>query len=159
MRFSSKQDIEAPLQEVFRSLTDFDAWETAAMRRGADVARTDRLTSKVAGLSWQAKFSYRGKERNLTLKLTEIDQPTHLAFAGQSAAIDGQATVDLLELGARRTRMHLVLEITPRSLAARLFLQSLRLARARIDRKFDHRIAQLAGEIEQRYRGPTDMRR
>ncbi len=53
-------------------------------------------------------------------------------------------SVELLELGAKRTRMHSSIDITPRSLTARLFLQSLRLARTKLDRKFDQRIAQLA---------------
>ena len=38
-------------------------------------------------------------------------------------------------------------------LGARLFLQSLRLARARVDRSFDQRVAHMAHDIEQRFRG------
>lgn len=153
MRFATKQDIEAPVSEVFRTLTDFESWERAAMRRGAEVNRTDKLTAIGPGMEWQARFSYRSKQRELTLRLAELSAPTHLAFAAASNALNGQATVELLELGARRTRMHLVVEITPRTLTARLFLQSLRLARARIDRKFDQRVAHLAVEIETRLRG------
>ncbi|EKD59823.1 MAG: hypothetical protein ACD_54C01115G0002, partial [uncultured bacterium] len=43
MRFATKQDIEAPIADVFRLLSDFESWERAAMRRGAEVARTDKL--------------------------------------------------------------------------------------------------------------------
>lgn len=152
MRFASKQDIEAPNSDVFRSLTEFEGWERAAMRRGAEVNRTDRLTSIGPGMAWQAKFSYRSKPRDLILQLTGVDKPAQLIFEVQSSALSGHANIELMELGARRTRMHVVVEITPRSLTARLFLQSLRLARARIDRKFDQRIAQLAAEIEANYR-------
>ncbi|GLS85501.1 hypothetical protein GCM10010873_04740 [Cypionkella aquatica] len=152
MRFSTKQDIEAPIADVFRILSDFETWERAAMRRGAEVSRTDKLRHVAAGMRWAARFSYRSKPRNMELELMQIEAPTLLRFAGTSQAIEGLASVELMELGGKRTRMHVVLEVSARSLTARLFLQSLRLARARIDRKFDQRAAQLAGDIEARYR-------
>lgn len=152
MRFATKQDIEAPIGDVFRIISDFETWERAAMRRGAEVSRIDKLRAVAAGMRWSARFSYRSKPRNMELELTQIDSPTLLRFAGISLAVEGVASIDLMELGGKRTRMHVVLDVSPRSLTARLFLQSLRLARARIDRKFDQRIAQLAGEIEARNR-------
>ena len=152
MRFTSKQDIEAPLAFVFKAFSDFEAWERAAMRRGAEVDRTDSLTQTGAGMSWKARFSYRGRQRNLDLQLVTFNGPSQLAFAGRSPAVEGTAAVDLMEMSARRTRIHVVADVTPRTLAARLFLQSLRLARARVDRKFEKRVAQMATDIEQRFR-------
>lgn len=152
MRFATKQDIEAPVADVFRIMSDFETWERAAMRRGAEVARLDKLRTTAAGMRWSTRFSYRSKPRTMELELTQIDSPQLLRFAGISQAIEGVVSMDLMELGVKRTRMHVVLDVSPRSLTARLFLQSLRLARARIDRKFDQRAAQLAGEIEARYR-------
>ena len=152
MRFTTKQDIEAPVAFVFKALSDFDIWERAAMRRGAEVERTDKRLVSGPGMSWKAQFSYRGRARLIDLQLVTFDAPTQLAFAGQSQAVEGTAQVDMMEMSSRRTRIHVVTEVTPRTLAARLFLQSLRLARARIDRKFEQRIAQLAADIEHRYR-------
>ena len=51
MRFTTKQDIEAPLDFVYRTMTDFEGWERAAMRRGAEVERTDKLTRVGPGMS------------------------------------------------------------------------------------------------------------
>ncbi len=152
MKFSTKKDIEAPLDYVWAAMTDFEAWERAAMRRGADVTRTDSKRSPAAGMGWAAKFRYRGKDRTAEIQLTKMEAPAALCFAGQSAAISAEANVELMEMSAKRTRIHVTMEVTPRSLGARLFLQSLRLARARVDRKYETRIAQLALDIEQRYR-------
>ena len=91
MRFATKQDIEAPIVDVFRILTDFEAWERAAMRRGSEVARTDKLRGVAAGMRWAARFSYRSKPRGLELELTQIEQPVLLRFAGVSQAIEGAA--------------------------------------------------------------------
>jgi carbon monoxide dehydrogenase subunit G len=152
MRFASKHDIEAPIADTFRIITDFEAWERAAMRRGADVARTDKLRVVTAGLKWAARFAYRGRTRALDLELKQIEAPSLLRFVGLSQSIEGTASIELMEMGAKRTRMHVVFELTPRSLTARLFLQSMRLARNRIDRRFDQRMDQLAADIEARYR-------
>lgn len=152
MRFTTKQDIEAPAAFVFKALSDFDGWERAAMRRGAEVERTDTLTQAGVGMSWKSRFSYRGRPRMIDLRVVTFDAPTQLAFAGQSPSVDGTAQVDMMEMSSQRTRIHVVAEVTPRTLAARLFLQSLRLARARVDRKFEQRVAQLAADVEQRFR-------
>ena len=152
MKFTTRQDIEAPVAFVFRALSDFEGWERAAMRRGAEVERTDRLTHIGVGVAWKALFSYRSRPRRLDLQLVTYDSPSHLGFAGQSQAVEGTARVDMMEMSTRRTRIHVVAEVTPRTLAARLFLQSLRLARARIDRKFEQRVAKMAADVEQRYR-------
>lgn len=152
MRFSTKQDIESSLDFAFKYLTDFESWETAAMRRGSEVSRTDKLRQPGPGMAWAVRFLYRGKPRDLDIKLVRIETPVNLQFNGMSKAIEGDAKMELMELGAKRTRLHVVMEIAPRSLTARLFLQSLRLARARVDRKFEQRVAQLARDIESRFR-------
>jgi hypothetical protein len=105
-----------------------------------------------AGLKWAARFAYRGRTRALDLELKQIEAPSLLRFVGLSQSIEGTASIELMEMGAKRTRMHVVFELTPRSLTARLFLQSMRLARNRIDRRFDQRMDQLAADIEARYR-------
>jgi uncharacterized protein YndB with AHSA1/START domain len=152
MRFASKQDIEAPIEAVFKILTDFEAWERAVMRRGVEIDRKDKLQQTGAGMRWGAHFSYRSKPREMDVELTQINTPTLLRFAAVSQALEGVVSVELLELGAKRTRLHSTIDITPRSLTARLFLQSLRLARTKLDRKFDQRIAMLAADIELRTR-------
>ena len=152
MKLTSRQDIEAPVAFVFAALKDFDAWERSALRRGAEVARTDRLREVGPGLSWLVKFAYRGKERRLALRLISLEQPTTLGFSGTGASFDGGAGLDLMELAARRTRLSVTLDLRPRSIAARVILQSLRLARARLNRRFADRVHHLCAEIEARYR-------
>ena len=153
MKFSTKQDIEVPLVFVHQTLTDFAMWERAAMRRGSEVNRTDTLRQPGPGMAWASKFTYRGKERNIAVTLTEWDAPLHLAFTGHASTIEALARIELLEMSTKRTRLLITLEVKPNTLGARLFLQSLRLARARVDRSFDQRVAHMAHDIEQRFRG------
>ena len=157
MRFTTKQDIEAPIAEVFRIMTDFDVWERAMMRRGIEVARMDKLTTPAAGMRWASKFSFRGKPQAIEIEMTQMEAPGLLRFAGVAQSMEGLGSTELMALSSNRTRMHVVMDVTPRSMTARILMQSLRLARARLDRSFAQRVAHLAGDIENRYRKPKSI--
>ncbi len=150
MRLISKQDIDAPIALVFKAVTDFDHWERAALRRGAEVDRTDSLTKLGPGMTWFARFAFRGKTRELDLNVAKVTAPTHIKFAAQARVVTGDIQIELVEMSAKRTRMLATADIKPVTLGARLFLQSLRLARARVDKKFDQRVAIFASEIKVR---------
>ena len=150
MKFSTRDDIEAPIQEVFAALADFEYWERAAMRRGAEVSRTDKSGRMAVGAGWDTRFRFRGKDRQLTIELTEMDSPGRLAFAADAKPVSGTMTIDLLELSPRRTRLNVGSEIKPKTLGARLVLQSLKLAKAKMDKRFHNRVSALCKDIEAR---------
>ncbi len=152
MKLVAKFDVEAPAGFVFAQIADFEGWERAAMRRGADVMRTDTLRAVAPGMTWDAQFDYRGKERKTTIRLDEITPTSHLAFTGMSRLIDGVMRIDMLDLAAKRARIEVRLEVKPKTIAARIFVQSMKLARARVERRFSQRVAQLAAEIEDRFK-------
>lgn len=152
MKFSAKHDIEAPSAYVFAALSDFDGWERVAMRRGADVARTDKLKTGTPGMAWHINFTFRGRKRQVDLKLITLTPNSKLEFAAVSPAISASLMIDIVEMSARRSRLHITTDIAPLTLSAKLFIQSLRLARARMDRKFAKRVANIASDIEARYR-------
>jgi uncharacterized protein YndB with AHSA1/START domain len=152
MRLTTKQDIEAPAAFVFGVMTDFDTWERAAMRRGAEVTRTDTLRQPGIGMAWRVKFDFRGRSRVLALKFTEVDAGNRLAFTGDAPTVGGDAVVELMELSTRRTRVTVTTEIKPKTLTARLFVQSMKLAKAKIQRRFETRVGQIAADIEDRYK-------
>jgi carbon monoxide dehydrogenase subunit G len=151
MKLSTRDDIEAPIAFVFEHLTDFEAWERAALRRGAEVQRTDRLAAPGPGLSWEVAFDFRGRRRELDLRLDRMEPPVRLVFSGVGPNSEGTLDIELIELAARRTRVAVRLEVKPRTLVARLFLQSLKLAKARVEGRFKSRVAQLAAEIADRH--------
>ena len=152
MKLTAKSDVEAPAAFVFGQIADFGAWELAAMRRGADVMRQDTLTKVGPGMIWATQFQYRGKERLVTIRLDAIRPYSHLALTGMSRLVDGVMTVEVLELAAKRTRIEVRLDLKPKTIAARLYVQTLRLTRARVERRFSQRVSQLAIEIEDRFR-------
>lgn len=150
MRLSAREDIDVPQDRAFSTLATLEYWERAALRKGATVVRTDMLGTTGPGMTWQVGFSWRGKPRSLTIRLTEIDPASGLRFEGVSPSFEGWMSIDIVRMGPRRSRLALKLEVTPRTLAARLFLQSMRLARRRVTRRFEVAVGQLAQAIVNR---------
>lgn len=158
MKLVARYDVDVPAAFVWAELSDFDSWERMAMRRGAEVTRTDRMAQKAAGMGWAVTFPFRGQERRATIAVSEFSAPNRMVISAQSAVVDFGITVSLMDLTAARTRIEVVSDIRPRSIAARLYIQGLRLARKTVERKYAKRISQLALEIEDRFRRPANLR-
>lgn len=149
MKLSTRQDIEAPVDRVFAALSDFPAFERAALRRGAEVARIDGLTVPAAGMSWSLVFAWRGKRRRAVCMLHDYAPPEAMRLTAEGEGIDLTLALGLMALSRGRSRLGVALELRPRSLTARLMLQTARLGKARLVRKFEARIAEFALRIEQ----------
>lgn len=151
MKFSAREDIEAPIGFVFEQVTDFTAIERSALRRGAEVQRIDTLASSGPGMKWDASFRFRGRLREINLELTALDPPNTVVLESRSSNMGGAMMIDLVALSRARTRMSVEIEIEPKTLAARLLVQSMKLARNSLTRKFRKRVADHAEEIEIRF--------
>lgn len=150
MKFSAREDIEAPIDHVFASLCEFEGFERQAMRRGADVQRMDDLTQPGVGMRWKASFSMRGRRRDLALELVRFDVPNEMGFVAQSQGMNATFQIELIALSRSRTRMSVALELSPLNLSARLLIQSLKLAKATLTKRFKLRVADYSKGLEER---------
>jgi len=150
MQFSAKEDVEAPIDFVFEQLSDFQSFERSALRRGAEVQRTDSKHNIGTGMAWDAAFKLRGRKREIQMELTEYDPPTGMVLSSRSPAMGGHLTVDLVALSRGRTRMSLEIDLNPKTLSSRLLVQSLKLARSNLSKRFRERVAEFAEELEDR---------
>jgi len=152
MQFTGREDIEAPIDAVFAEITDFKRFERSAMRRGADVQRTDTLREPGIGMTWQARFKLRGRMREMSLRLTGFDPPNGIVITAQAATIEAVMRVDLVSLSRVRTRLGVDLAVTPRNLAGRLMIQSMKLAKGNFTKRFRLRLADYAMDVEDRHK-------
>lgn len=152
MQFSSKEDIEVPIEAAFALLSDFETFERSAIRRGVDIQRLTETETPVIGTSWRAQFMMRGRQRDLQIELTSFEPPQSLEFTGESEGMDTRMSLELMALSPRRTRMSVILNLKPKTLSARLFLQSLKLAKSLLTKRFRLRIAEYSKTLEERYR-------
>ncbi len=151
MKFSTKEDVEAPIEAVFDMLCDFESFERAAMRRGAEVQRADTRHQPSVGMTWNAVFPLRGKRRELTLEMVSFDRPNEMVIDSMSQGLAGQMSFELMPLSRNSTRVLVALEIKPLTLSARLWVQSLKLAKTTLTKKYKDRVAEYARGMEERH--------
>lgn len=151
MRLTAKSDIEAPLAYLYASIADTAAWEREAVRRGAEIERPADMPLSGVGAGWLVKVPFRGRLRKFLLRIVDMAQDQELEFSVEGAAMSGAGQLETKALSARRSRLRVTVEVKPKTLAARLFLNTLRLARRQVEARFEKRLGQFATRIEDRY--------
>ena len=150
MKFKAKEDLEAPIEKVFEMLADFERHERSALRRGAEVNRSDSLKAPGVGASWTAGFKFRGKRRKAQIEVVEFERPTQISVLSRMQGMDMRVEFMLVPLSKTRTRLSVMADLKPHTLAARLLVQSFKLARGNIMKRFEQRLAAAARDMEDR---------
>jgi len=151
MQFATTEDIDVPAAYVFARIIDVSRHERRAMRRGAEVVRRDGRGPVHVGSAWDVAVVHRGKLRELSMEIVGLQAPTRLAFAGRSRLLLGSAEVRLIALSATTTRVKVVSKIKADTLQGRLLLQSLKIARSSLNRRFQAVIAQQLRQLVTNY--------
>lgn len=150
MQFVAKEDTDAPMSEMFAAISDFASFERSAIRRGVEVERRGDVTNPGNGLGWDAKFRFRGAVRDVTIEVDKFNPDTDLRILSHGSGVVADVVVELIELAPRRTRMNVTLKLKPKTLTGRLMVQSLKLARGKIARKFKTRVSEFAQSATER---------
>ena len=150
MKFSTNEDMEIPIEAAFAELSDFEKFEKYALRKGVDLVRIDALTPGSIGMMWRTELEFRGKHRKLEIELMDFQPPETMEFRATSPGFDITMSVDLTALAPARCRMKLEIEAKPRNLTARLMLQSVRLAKTSLNRRFKSRVHDFVTGMEAR---------
>lgn len=152
MKFSTREDIEAPVDYVFAQVSDFAAFERRAMRQGADVVRSGGDGPVTQGAIWDIGFQFRKRDRKVLAELTQSDVPNILSIDSASDGLNAVTEVELVALSQTRTRVLVSFDLRAKTLTARLLLQSLKLGKAKITKRLNARVLDYAEDIEDRYR-------
>jgi len=151
MKFSTREDIEAPIEAVFDMLCDFESFERSAMRRGAEVRRMDDQREPGVGMKWQTSFDMHGKRRDMEIEMATFERPTEMVLESRSVSMNAEVSLELVALSRSRTRILVALDIKPQNLSARLLVQSFKLAKMSLTKKYKLRVAEYAKSLEERY--------
>lgn len=147
MRFSSVRDINAPLDFVFDELSDFEAYESYAMRIGATVDRRDKLIEEGPGMYWHVEGDHRGKPRQADILLTTFEPSRRMVFETRTSGFVIDIDLEMMALTTRQTRLKVTLTAKAQTLSSRLILQSARLAKKSLTRRFETRVRDYSNHI------------
>ena len=150
MKFSTREDIDASVEQVFALLCAVEQYERAAMRRGVEVRRHPEPVTLSVGSAWDVNFVMRGKERNITIRIAEMEPRRRMTLEVSGKGYAGRVDFELMALSRSRTRLVVKFEVTPMTLTARLAIQSLRLTKKSLDEKYKIRVASYVKDMQER---------
>ncbi|WP_179378630.1 SRPBCC family protein [Jannaschia marina] len=147
MKFVATEDIAAPIESVWARVSDLESFEARAKPRVAGLQRVPP-GPPAAGTEWTGTAEVMGKKRALRVTARTLDAPTHLLAEGGTDGMHVTVAAELQALGPKLTRLTVTSEAKARSLAARLMLQSAKLARSSMAKRYKGRISTFASKIE-----------
>ncbi len=147
MKFSTREDVDAPIDTVFEAVSDFDAFERRMLRRGVDITRDEAVPPDRVGARWKASFSWRDRLFDVDAELVELTNGESYVIESKANGVDCLGMVELVALSKTRTRMFVSLDLRPTTLSARLLIQSLRLAKSNLTRRFKARVRDFAAGL------------
>lgn len=153
MKFKANTDIEASIEAVFEIVSDFDIVERAAARRSVEVTRVEDRNPPAPGMAWDAGFRFRGKDRTARVTLTNYQANEALGFSTVTGGLETDVTLDLVALSPATTRLTVTADMSAKTLSARLLLQSMKLAKGKLQKRFGLRIDEIGTAIQDRAKG------
>jgi carbon monoxide dehydrogenase subunit G len=148
MQFTSREDVHAPIDFVFQKASDFEDMAKLARAKGVVINRSDTLQAPGVGMAWEGHFTFRGRKREFAAKVAEYSAPDNYTVTADSDGFEITAIVELVEVKPGLTRMKVDIGMKPKNVTARLFLQSVKLAKTQLMRRYRRRIAEYANGIE-----------
>lgn len=155
MKLTARTDLDVPVDVVYTSLADHASWEREAVRNGVEIERPAGTPDSGVGATWRVRGHFKGKSRKAVIRIDQMTADQLIALSIDSPTMDGVARIEIVALSMRRSRVRMDLEIKPKTLAARLFVNTMRLAKGRVQAKFERGLAHLGGRISSRYQRDT----
>lgn len=145
MKFSTRVNADIPADQLFDKVTDFSRLERLLIRNDVRVSRIDPADEPGAGMAWNLAFGWRGRNQLLRLDVRRFDRPDVMSIDGTSDLFNLSISATVFGLSQKRSRLIFETEVRPRNMRARVILQTARLAKSRLDGRFEHRINALFG--------------
>lgn len=151
MKFSTRIDTDLPAEKLFEAIGDFDALERMLIGKGASVSRIDPTQEPGITMGWNVGFDWRGRRRDLRLAVTRFDRPEQITMAGRSNALDLLVNATVVALSRVKSRLIFETEVKPRNMKARLMLQTAKLGKGQMDRRFQRRVDEFVTQMSGRH--------
>ena len=101
-------------------------------------------------MAWSAAFEVLGSRRETTMRVVELG-PDGLRLSSLTAGVRCDGTLRIEALTPERTRLAVDATLVAGTVGARIFLGTLRLARAELDRRLSERLDAFADHLGARW--------
>ena len=133
MELSYQNKINVPQAFAYERATDFGLFEAEGFGKLSKFEPRSEIRAPEIGARWRTSAEFQGRPRNFSLQLLELEEPGKLVLGNKSEKYDIEARFHFNELGEEETEFNFHLVAKAQSITAKLILQTIQLARARIE--------------------------
>lgn len=150
MQFRHTQEINAPVDYVFKRATNFSRFENTPVKEGVSFKRRDRHPVRI-GTQWRVSVPIRGRVRRFNVELSEMVPPRTISYRSVSLSYQAALSLTFTPTSAESCRLDMILVAQSRSFSTSMVFNTIRLARKRINRRIRERMERLADRLEEDY--------
>lgn len=149
MKFTTRKDTNIAADKLFDAVNDFDRLERIIKRRKAQVTRIPPESGEIH--AWNVAFDWRGRRRELRFAVTDQAPHETLSLHGNIESFDLEMQITFVALTRSRSRVISEVNARPRSMKARLILQSAKLTKGKLDKRYAQNIATFVDQLIEGY--------
>ena len=151
MELSYQSIINVPQAFAFERSTDFERFEAEGFGNLAMFEPRSEIRAPKIGARWRTAAEFQGRPRRFSLELFELDAPKKLVLGNKSEKYDIEAHFNFVELDAEKTEFTFKLDAKANSITAKLILQTIQLARSRIEKSMQEDFDEMGQRMEAAY--------
>lgn len=152
MELSYQSIINVPQAFAYARATDFERFEAEGFGNLAMFEPRSEIRAPEIGARWRTAAEFQGRPRRFSLELFELIEPSKLVLGNKSEKYDIEAHFDFIENGPEATEFQFKLDAKANSITAKLILQTIQLARNRIEKSMNEDFVNMAQKMEAAYK-------
>jgi len=144
-------DINVPQRFAFERATDFALFEEVGFGKLEPFEPRSEIRAPEIGARWRTAAEFQGRPRRFSLQLLELETPEWLVLGNKSEKYDVEARFRFTDMGEAQTAFSFHLVAKAQSITAKLILQTIQLARGRIEKSMQADFEAMAKRMEAAY--------
>ncbi len=151
MELTYKTIINVPQAFAFEKATDFARFEREGFGKLSPFEPRSEIKAPGIGARWRTSSEFQGRPRRFSLELFKLDGPEAMVLGNKSEKYDIEAHFLFKEIGEEETEFTFHLDAKAQSITAKLILQTIQLARGRIEKSMQTEFEKMALNMEEAF--------
>ncbi len=151
MKFDYKTTINVPVEYAFARLTDFDKFEKEGFGNISKFTPVGDISAPNIGAKWKVRSEFQGRQRSYALQLRKLVANETVVLGNGSDKFDVEACFGLSKMDSTKTNFTFELNASAKTITGRLIMQTMQLARSRIEKKLSADFDAMRDRMEAEY--------
>jgi len=153
MKFDYKTTINVPVEFAYARLTDFDKFEKDGFGNISEFKPVGDIAAPDIGAKWKVRSEFQGRQRSFSLQLRQLLPNESVVLGNGTDKFDVEASFGLSKIDDGNTGFVFEINSSAKTITGRLIMQTMQLARSRIEKKLVVDFDAMRDRMEAEYHG------